>query len=454
MADGGVHPRAVEVFTHYYRLLESGETGVIAEDGRRTGDRPAPARAISTSTPTRHGRRSCGRRGQAQRRARHVDGHGPGQVAAAGARRAGASSTSSPSRCCALRERVRRRGCRCVLHEQLPHPRRHPGGACRATPTRRRRPAAGLPAEPRAQAAGRRPDAGRLAGRPEPGVVPARARRPLHRAGGVGVCSHAARRAASATRSSPTPTTSAPARTPRDRRLVRRRRRAVRRRGLPAHPRRPQGRAPGACGAATAGWCCARPRRPGPRTRRPAPTSTGTGSSTPTTCGSTCARSPTTLADSDGVLGLPLIRNDKTVDPADPSSPEVVQIETAMGAAVEVFDGRRRDRGGSAPVPAGQDHQRPAGAAVGRLRARPTTARSAGRPSTAAPLVDLDREHYKLIADFDARFPAGPPSLRGRAVAHRARRLDVRRGRRRHGRRACSRARAGRVVPTERGSGD
>jgi UTP--glucose-1-phosphate uridylyltransferase len=33
-------------------------------------------------------------------------------------------------------------------------------------------------------------------------------------------------------------------------------------------------------------------------------------------------------------------------------------------------------------------------------------------PRTAAPLVDLDGEHYKLVPDFDARFPEGPPSLR------------------------------------------
>src|SRR3712207_1917093 len=43
----------------------------------------------------------------------------------------------------------------------------------------------------------------------------------------------------------------------------------------------------------------------------------------------------------NGVLGLSLIKNVKTVDPADPSSPEVVQIESAMGAAIEVFDGAR-----------------------------------------------------------------------------------------------------------------
>ena len=33
-----------------------------------------------------------------------------------------------------------------------------------------------------------------------------------------------------------------------------------------------------------------------------------------------------------------MIKNTKTVDPADPASPEVIQIETAMGAAIEVFE--------------------------------------------------------------------------------------------------------------------
>ena len=27
------------------------------------------------------------------------------------------------------------------------------------------------------------------------------------------------------------------------------------------------------------------------------------------------------------------------------------------------------------------------------------------------PVVDLDDDHYKLLRDFDARFPAGAPSL-------------------------------------------
>ena len=45
------------------------------------------------------------------------------------------------------------------------------------------------------------------------------------------------------------------------------------------------------------------------------------------------------LTQRQGVLKLPLIRNAKTVDPKDSSSPEVIQIESAMGAAVEVFEG-------------------------------------------------------------------------------------------------------------------
>ena len=32
MTGAGVHPRAIEVFTHYYRMLECGESGLIAEE--------------------------------------------------------------------------------------------------------------------------------------------------------------------------------------------------------------------------------------------------------------------------------------------------------------------------------------------------------------------------------------------------------------------------------------
>ncbi|MEA2158894.1 MAG: UTP--glucose-phosphate uridylyltransferase, partial [Solirubrobacteraceae bacterium] len=45
------------------------------------------------------------------------------------------------------------------------------------------------------------------------------------------------------------------------------------------------------------------------------------------------------LDQREGVLELPLIVNRKTVDPRDPDSPEVLQLESAMGAAIGSFEG-------------------------------------------------------------------------------------------------------------------
>jgi UDP-N-acetylglucosamine pyrophosphorylase len=45
------------------------------------------------------------------------------------------------------------------------------------------------------------------------------------------------------------------------------------------------------------------------------------------------------LAADDGVLPLPMIRNNKTVDPRDTKSTAVIQLESAMGAAIECFGG-------------------------------------------------------------------------------------------------------------------
>lgn len=118
------------------------------------------------------------------------------------------------------------------------------------------------------------------------------------------------------------------------------------------------------------------------------------------------------LRRSDGVLGLPLMRNVKTVDPTDKTSPEVVQIETAMGAAVEVFEGSLAievDRSRFLPVKTTNDLLALRSDAyevddTGAVRL------AAGR--SEAPYVDLDPDFYKLLADFEARFPVGPPSLR------------------------------------------
>ena len=116
------------------------------------------------------------------------------------------------------------------------------------------------------------------------------------------------------------------------------------------------------------------------------------------------------LTERGAVLGLPLIRNVKTVDPTDPSSPEVFQIETAMGAAVEVFEGAQaivvgRDR--FLPVKTTND------LLVLRSDAYDLAEDGALRLAVdAAPLVDLDPAFYKTMAAFDARFPHGAPSLR------------------------------------------
>ena len=75
------------------------------------------------------------------------------------------------------------------------------------------------------------------------------------------------------------------------------------------------------------------------------------------------------LEERGGVLGLPMIVNRKTVDPNDPSSPEVLQLETAMGAAIGVFEGAARGARATGALRAGEDHEQPPRRALGRLRA-------------------------------------------------------------------------------------
>ena len=116
------------------------------------------------------------------------------------------------------------------------------------------------------------------------------------------------------------------------------------------------------------------------------------------------------LVERKSVLGLPLIRNVKTVDPADKTSPEVFQIETAMGAAIEVFEG-------ATAVVVGRDRFLPVKTTNDLLLVRSDAYQvdDLSRLRLAAPhapLIDLDPAHYRTVAEFDARFPAGPPSLR------------------------------------------
>jgi UTP--glucose-1-phosphate uridylyltransferase len=115
------------------------------------------------------------------------------------------------------------------------------------------------------------------------------------------------------------------------------------------------------------------------------------------------------LDSRDGILGLPLIRNVKHVDPSDPKSPEVIQIETAMGAAIEVFEGSRL-------IEVGRDRFVPVKNTSQLLLLR-SDVYDLGkdfvmdmRPD-AAPYVELDKP-YVLVGEFDKRFPSGAPSLK------------------------------------------
>jgi UTP--glucose-1-phosphate uridylyltransferase len=125
------------------------------------------------------------------------------------------------------------------------------------------------------------------------------------------------------------------------------------------------------------------------------------------------------MAGHDGVLGLPIIVNRKTVDPADSSSPKVIQLETGMGTAIETFEGSQAvivDRSRFKPVKTTND--------LLVLRSDVYDLDDAGDLTTHhegdEPYVDLDPEYFKILADFEARFAAGPPSL------IRADRLEVR----------------------------
>jgi UTP--glucose-1-phosphate uridylyltransferase len=114
----------------------------------------------------------------------------------------------------------------------------------------------------------------------------------------------------------------------------------------------------------------------------------------------------------DGVLPLDTIVNRKTLDPRDPSSPEVLQLETAMGAALSLFDRAvavRVPRRRFSPVKTTSDllGVRSDAYELGddwRITLRPER--------EAPPNIDLDDRYFKLIDDFEARFTYGVPSLR------------------------------------------
>ena len=116
---------------------------------------------------------------------------------------------------------------------------------------------------------------------------------------------------------------------------------------------------------------------------------------------------------------MPLIVNRKTVDPSDPASTPVIQLESAMGAAIGAIPGARAvhvPRSRFAPVKTTDD------LLVVRSDAYQLTSdgRMEPRFDGPGPIVTLDKDYYELLPGFELRFPAGAPSLR------RCRRFEVR----------------------------
>jgi UDP-N-acetylglucosamine pyrophosphorylase len=118
------------------------------------------------------------------------------------------------------------------------------------------------------------------------------------------------------------------------------------------------------------------------------------------------------LADHGGWLPLPLIRNKKTLDPRDKTSPPVYQLETAMGAAIASFQDSAAlvvPRSRFAPVKTTADLMAVRSDAyelTDDFRLQLVEQRQ-GRP----PLITLDPDHYKLVDQLDKAIPDGPPSL-------------------------------------------
>jgi len=113
-----------------------------------------------------------------------------------------------------------------------------------------------------------------------------------------------------------------------------------------------------------------------------------------------------------GYIPLPMIKNKKTVDPKDDSSQKVVQLETAMGAAIECFSGASAvvvPRKRFAPVKKCND--------LFLLRSDAYSINSDFIPELnplcggKAPVISLDSKKYKLVGNLEEATEGGIPSL-------------------------------------------
>ena len=111
-------------------------------------------------------------------------------------------------------------------------------------------------------------------------------------------------------------------------------------------------------------------------------------------------------------LKLPMIRNEKTVDPTKSDSTPIYNLETAQGAAISAFKGAQ-------PVRILRNRFNPVKTTNELLAVRSdayiltSDFRIILNPERhlPPPVITLDSRYYRLISDMEARFPIGTPSL-------------------------------------------
>jgi len=122
------------------------------------------------------------------------------------------------------------------------------------------------------------------------------------------------------------------------------------------------------------------------------------------------------LFDKRKMIRLPLILNPKTLDPRDESSPRIYQVESAMGAAISLFDGTaaiKVPRTRFYPVKTCNDLlvvRSDCFVCTENHNLQINPVRDKKRKADT-PDVNLDRKFYKKIDSMDKRFSAGIPSL-------------------------------------------
>jgi len=118
------------------------------------------------------------------------------------------------------------------------------------------------------------------------------------------------------------------------------------------------------------------------------------------------------IVEKEQIMPLPLIRNPKKLNPIIESSPDVFQIETAVGSALTIFQG-------AAAIIVKRDRYHPVKKCnqllgiwsdsyvyTDKHRIVINPKRSVGHL-----LIKLDEKYYKRIDQLKKRFPYGPPSL-------------------------------------------